>query len=207
MAYGVSHPEACLGFVLRGVFLMQDIELEWLLKGVNQYFPELWFPLMEKLLKAAGKKIEASSLTYQDILELIEQVLHSGDAKKIETVLVGFGQFEQDILTLLPENNFQVTIEHCRTVAKIEHHYFKNNRYEFVGMLQKLKAVQHLPCVIVQGRYDMVCPPLTAYQVYQAWPGSQLVMVPDGGHSGMDPALTTALIKATDEFKPLLQPA
>lgn len=204
MAYGVSHPNVCLGFILRGVFLLQEAELEWFLKGVHQFYPELWYPLMAKLLNAANVKKAYASLTYLDILELIDKVLHSKDEKKIEEILVALGQFEQDILTLMPEQGLQVTIEHCRNIAKIEHQYFINNRAEFAGMLEKLKRVQHLPCIIVQGRYDMVCPPVTAYQVHQAWPGSKLVMVPDGGHSAMDPAMTRALVETVDQIKSLL---
>lgn len=208
MAYGVTHPSRCLGFILRGIFLMQESEINWFLCGTRQHFPDYWTPLMQKLLAATGKSTTpVEALSYQDILNLLEQLLHSDNKEAADEVFASFGRFEQDIMTLLPIADLKSSAEDCRTIAKLEHHFFAHNQHEFDGFLTKLKAVQHLPCTIVHGRYDMVCPPLSAYQVHQAWPGSKLVMVPDGGHSAMDPAITRALVVATDAFRDSRQSA
>ncbi len=157
MAYGVAHPDRCLGFILRGVFLMRDFEIDWFLKGVRIFFPEL-----ASLQQSAP------------------------------------AEFEQHIMTLLPSTQLKFDPKQTELISKIEEHYFKNQRHELMGLLDRLKAIAHLPCTIVQGRYDMVCPPITAYEVHQAWPGSKLVMVPDGGHSASDPGMTSALVQATE---------
>lgn len=205
MAYGVVHPDHCLGFILRGVFLMSPSEIAWFLVGTRQFYPELWAPLMLKLLKACGKTHEnLDTLAYIDILNLLETLLHSGQSDLADEVFQAFGQFEQDLMTLLPQDRFEATAEHCKTVAKIEQHFFKHNYPETAHLLEQLVKVKHLPCTIVQGRYDVVCPPITAYKVHQIWQGSKLVMVPNGGHSAMDPAIAEALVQATDEFKEII---
>ncbi len=196
IAYGIAHPQPCLGFILRGVFLMRETELQWFFNQVHYFFPELWYPLMQKLGHPSPE-----NLSCYEIMDLIQEVLDSGNQKRIEEVLYAFGHFEASIMTLLPKDLPNLSPALVEQIAKIEHHFFSKNRHETIDLLEKIDQVKHLPCIIVQGRYDMICPPITAYEVHQAWTGSKLVMVPKGGHSALDPAMTNALLTATEAFK------
>ena len=87
-------------------------------------------------------------------------------------------------------------------IARLEAHYFLHAGFLEDGqLLQGMAAIRHLPAVIVQGRYDMVCPPVTAYRLHHAWPGSQLVLVDDAGHSAGEPGNRAALVAATESWK------
>ena len=89
-------------------------------------------------------------------------------------------------------------------LARIEAHYFVNGMFLDFDLLSEVTKISHLPCVIVQGRYDMVCPMVTARELHLAWPGSRLVIINDAGHSAMEPGIRAALVGATERLKTLI---
>lgn len=184
---------------------MTDAELAWFFTGTRRFFPELWEPLMQRLCEAThNEKSSLEHLNFESVLSMMHILLDANDPVQINDVLRLFGEFEEKLMTLLPRQYLSNQTDDNINIARIEHHYFQNNRAEASQLLEKLQFIQHLPCIIVQGRYDMICPPFAAFQVKQRWPQAELIIVPNGGHSGSDPAIKQALLEATEEFKGLI---
>ena len=156
---------------------------------------------MQKLLTATGKSATTiETLSYTDILNLLERLLHSDNKEAADEVFTGFGRFEQDIMTLLPTADLKSSAEDCRTIAKLEHHFFTHNQHEFDGFLEKLKLVQHLPCTLVHGRYDMACQVQNAWDLAQVWPEAELHIIEGAGHSFDEPGILDQLIRTNQRF-------
>ncbi len=204
VAYGVEYPQQCFGFILRGMFLMRDFEVEWFIHQVRYFCPQEWYTFIDALLALSGTEIaNKNNLLAAEIMEIMQYVLEQGDAEKINAMFAELSCFEDKIMLLTPQQERRAPIDMMVVVGRLEHHYFHNNRHEAIGLLDKIERIKHLPCIIVQGRYDVVCPPITAYDVHQAWPGSQLNLV-IGGHAGSDPAVAQGLVDAMETFKTLI---
>ncbi len=205
LAYAEAHPERCLGFVLRGIFLGRKTEIDWFLNGMQKVFPEAWTTFMSALPEPE----RASPLTsyYRRLLDP-DPAIHLPAAR-------AWSRYEGACSTLMPSPETVASFGEeamAYSLARIEAHYLINDNFlENDALLDSLHRITHLPCTIVQGRYDMICPIKTAHELHQSWPGSRLVVVPDAGHSAMDPGTRAALVRATEtwkqEFAHLLTPA
>lgn len=191
LSYGEAHPDACLGFILRGIFLMREEEIKWFLEGVRVFYPEAW----EKLSSACN------ATDYKTMLKHMEQIYKSAPVEQQKDFAYLYAAFESGLSTLLPEPMILYRHDNSLGLAKLEFHYFYHQRKDFEHLLKDVSRIKHLPCTIIQGRYDMVCPPISAYELHKAWPGSELVMVPNAGHSASEPSIVEALVKATEKFK------
>ena len=195
LAYAIKFEEYTKGLILRGVFLSRKQELEWFLNEVDQFFPELHAVLLNH--KPHIDKFNLVS-SYVDLVfsENLEQ------AKK---AAVAWNTFEGSILRMIPSetnenNNIDFDFELAR--AKVQLHYISNNCFiDGEDILKQITILKNKPVAIVQGRYDMVCPPKTAYEVAQKMPQAEVVMVPDAGHSASEEGTLNGLIKATEKFK------
>ena len=195
LAYAIKFEEYTKGLILRGVFLSRKQELDWFLNEVDQFFPELHAVLLNH--KPHINKFNLVS-SYVDLVfsENLEQ------AKK---AAVAWNTFEGSILKMIPSetnenNNINFDFELAR--AKVQLHYISNNCFiDGEDILKQINILKNKPVVIVQGRYDMVCPPKTAYEVAQKMPQAEVVMVPDAGHSASEEGTLNGLIKATEKFK------
>jgi proline iminopeptidase len=193
--YGEAYPTACLGFVLRGIFLGTQEELENVY-AMNDIFPDLhdelrqFIPLEEQndLLTAYHKRLfdidpaiaipAAKSFTKYDLMASF--LMHS--AEKVEPLL----QDEKFVLGL----------------SRLFTHYAINHCFvEEAQIISDLPKIHHLPAIIVQGRYDIICRPKAAYKLHQDWAGSKLVLVQDAGHASIEPGVAKALVGSTEEFK------
>ncbi len=195
LAYGQTHPEACLGFVLRGIFLCTQAEIAWFLNGMGWFFPEAH-------AQFAGAVPEAERA---DLLGAYCRRLFEGShAQNVEAARRWSG-YEGHCLHLLPDPAAIEAVEApevALSVGRLEAHYFRHAGFFTPDqLLQGLPRIQHLPAVIVQGRYDVVCPPATAWRLHQAWPGSRLQMVDAAGHSAFEPGIEAALVRATNQFR------
>lgn len=196
IAYGEAHPESCLGFILRGIFLMRDKELEWFLGGgVKTVYPEVW-----------EKYVNFIPVAERDnLLEAYRRRLNNPDPAIHMPAAKAFSRFEAEISTLLPsEKLVQSYLDdvHALGMARIEVDYCSQKFPELgEALLSNLHQIKHLPAIIVQGRYDMCCPAISAYELAQAWPESELVMVPDSGHSAFEPNTARELVGAMERFK------
>jgi proline iminopeptidase len=196
LAYGEAHPNTCLGFVLRGIFLGNQDEIDWFLHDMRKFFPQAhedfvgWIPEQERddILTAYENRLfaddrdirmdaarhwfrytEACSLLRQDP-ELIEE------AVKNEPVVYGTG--------------------------RLDAFYFRNRMFlEADQLIANIGRIAHLPAMIVQGGHDVIAPPESAYRLHRAWPGSVLHIVPDAGHSPGEPGTRAKLIHALELFK------
>lgn len=195
LAYGESHPESCLGFILRGIFLGRTQELDWFLYGMRAVFPETWRRFVEPLTERERKDILVSY--YRRLLDPDPSV-HMPAAR-------AWSAYEGACSTLLPSPETVAAFSSdglAYALARIETHYFVNREhFGFDSLLDDIGRIRHLPGVIVQGRYDMVCPIVTADELHREWPEAEYVVVPDAGHSAMEPGIRGALVRATERFK------
>ncbi len=195
LAYGQEHPSRCLGFILRGIFLGRARELDWFLYGLRTVFPEAWRKFVEPLTEAERG----------DILHSFHRRLLDPDKSVHMPAARAWSGYEGACSTLLPNPETIAAFSGASmafSLARIETHYFVNGLFmSDNGLIENIDRIRHLPCVIVQGRYDMVCPVVTADELYAAWPEADYVIVPDAGHSAMEPGIRSALIRATERFK------
>jgi proline iminopeptidase len=197
IAYGERHPDACLALVLRGIFLCTRVEIDWFLYGIRTVFPEPWavfsgyIPEGEQgdLLAAYGRRLMDP-----------DPGVHMPAARV-------WSAYEASCSTLLP--NPEVVADFSEDtvalgLARIEAHYFANDIFMPPGgLMRDIDTVRHIPGVIVQGRYDMVCPVVTAEALRQAWPEADYRLVHDAGHSAMEPGIRAELVSAMERFKTL----
>lgn len=199
LAYGEAYPERCLGFVLRGIFLGTSRELDWFLYGMRTVFPDIWQRLVEPLDN--GER--------GDILAAYHRRLMNPDKSVHMPAARAWSAYEGACSTLLPSPETVAafsgdTLAH--SLARIEAHYFVNKLFlEDDQILAGVDRIRHLPGVIVQGRYDMVCPIVTANALHEAWPEADYVVIPDAGHSAMEPGIRAALVRTTDRLKQSLR--
>lgn len=197
IAYALKHTQHVTGLILRGIFLSRNSELNWFLNDVRAFYPEPWEVLCDFL--------PADSRT--NPIDAYEKLIFSDDAAINIPAAIQWNQFESSIMTLLPrpasEQEIDGPVELAR--ARVQIHYIQQQC--FVGkrdlLAEAKEKLPQLPTIIVQGRYDMVCPPITAWELKRAMPHAELHFVDDAGHSAMESGTTSALIAATEKFKNL----
>jgi proline iminopeptidase len=195
LAYGEAHPERCLGFVLRGIFLCTREEIDWFLNGVRWFFPEVHEEFLARLPEQERG----------DVLQAYAKRLFSDDPAVYAPAARAWSRYEGSCLFLRPD---PAAIEDFSSdavslgIGRLEAHYFLHGGFFSEDQLiRNLDRIRHLPAVIVQGRYDVVCPPLSAYRLHAAWPEAKLHMIADAGHAGVEPGIAAALVAATEQFR------
>ncbi|PHV33943.1 prolyl aminopeptidase [Janthinobacterium sp. BJB312] len=193
LAYGQAHPEACLGFVLRGIFLCTQAEIDWFIEGVRWFYPELYAEF------AAPIPPEERG----DLLAAYVKRILSSDPAVYWPAARAWSRFEGRRVYLMPQPEDAPNDALDLGVGRLESHYMANlGFFEEDQLIRNMGRIAHLPAVIVQGRYDAICPPLSAYRLQQAWPGAQLEMIPDAGHGALEHGIASALVRATERFVP-----
>ena len=195
LAYGQVHPTHCTGFVLRGIFLCTAAEIDWFLNGIRWMFPDAHARFVAPIPEADRG----------DLLKGFCTQLFGADMAAGVTAARAWGRYEGSIINLLPnaEVEDQFGSEAVALgVGRLEAHYFSHDSFLSEDQLiRNVDRIRHLPCVIVQGRYDVICPPLSAWRLHQAWPEASFHMIPDAGHGAFEPGIAAALVRATDQFK------
>ena len=193
LAYGQAHPAACLGFVLRGIFLCTQAEIDWFIEGVRWFYPELYEEF------AAPIPAEERG----DLLAAYVKRILSSDPAVYWPAARAWSRFEGRRVYLMPQPEDAPNDALDLGVGRLESHYMANlGFFEEDQLIRNMGRIAHLPAVIVQGRYDAICPPLSAYRLQQAWPGAQLEMIPDAGHGALEHGIASALVRATERFVP-----
>jgi proline iminopeptidase len=196
LAYAESHPERCLGLILRGIFLLRRKELLWFYQeGASAIFPDLWESFLAPI-----PEVERG-----DLMSAYHRRLTSPDAETRTAAAKAWSVWEGATSKLLVDRAAIEKFggsEYALAFARIECHYFVHGAFlrSETHLLDDVGKIAHLPVVIVQGRYDVVCPAMSAWALHKAWPGSELVIVPDAGHSMKEPGIISALVEATDAF-------
>jgi proline iminopeptidase len=193
--YAQTHPGRCIGLVLRGIFLCRREEIQWFLYGVRKVFPEAWRAFSGFLPEAERHDILAA---YYNRLVNPDPRIHMPAAR-------AWSIYEGACSTLLPNPETVATFGEDRLalgLARIEAHFF--SRHLFSGendLIRQVAKIRQLPGIIVQGRYDMVCPIRSADELANAWPEAKYVIVPDAGHSAMEPGIREQLVQATEQMR------
>ena len=196
LAYAETHPTSVTELVLRGIFTLRKSELDWFYEGqgANQLFPDLWESFLEPIPVAERG----------NLIDAYRRRLNDPDPAVHEPAAVAWSTWEASTITLLSRPDVVATFAAPRyavAFARIENHYFVHHGFFDEGQLiRDAHLLAGIPAVIVQGRYDICTPPITAWDLHRAWPEADFVMVPDAGHSYDEPGILTALIEATDRF-------
>jgi len=196
LAYAQSHPERVTELVLRGIFLLRAQELQWFYQhGASELYPDAWQHYLAPIPDAER----------HDLISAFHSRLTSEDPEVRLSAARAWSVWEASTSFLIQNEDFMAQLdepEAALAMARIECHYFVNGGF-FESPNQILEAVdkiRHIPCVIVQGRYDVVCPPTTAWDLHRAWPEADFKLIANAGHSAFDPANAAALIAATNRF-------
>lgn len=197
LAYAETHPERCLGLILRGIFLTRRKELLWFYQsGASEIFPDFWERYRDEIPPEERG----------DFMTAYYKRLTSDDENVRLSAARAWSVWEGSTSKLFPSADLMDHWEGAHealSLARIECHYFMNNSF-FPSedyLLENVDKIRHLPTVIVQGRYDVVCPATSAWDLHRAFPEAKLIIVPDAGHSVSEPGITDALITAMDEIK------
>ncbi|MFZ6772163.1 prolyl aminopeptidase [Undibacterium sp. SXout7W] len=197
LAYGQAFPEHCLGFVLRGIFLCTKSEVEWFVNGMKWFYPEVHQRFAEGVPEAErGNLLQA----YVKRLFCDDPAIYTEAARH-------WSRYEGSCLFLKPQADAIENFESDTVslgIGRLEAHYMLNGAFmEEDQLISNIGKIRHLPAVIVQGRYDVICPPVSAYRLHQAWPEAAFHMVGDAGHAAMEPGIASCLVEATEQFKQL----
>jgi proline iminopeptidase len=195
LAYAEHHPERCHALVLRGIFLGRPEEIDWFLHGIRHFFPEPWRAFAHFIPEEERNDLLAA---YHRRLVDPDPAVHLPAARR-------WSVYEGSCSTLLPNPALVADFAADRValgLARIEAHYFVNRLFLPDGfLLANVGRVRHIPAVIVQGRYDAVCPPSTADDLRRAWPEAECHFVPDAGHSAFEPGIRSRLVGAMDALR------
>jgi proline iminopeptidase len=197
LTYAINHPEHCAGLILRGIFLTRRKELLWFYQsGASEIFPDFWEHFV--------KPIPADER--HDFMAAFYKRLTSEDkAVRLEAARA-WSVWEGATSKLYPSSDLMEHWEgehEALQLARIECHYFTNNSF-FPSenyLLENVDKIRHIPTVIVQGRYDVVCPMTSAWELHKAFPEAEFTVVPDAGHSVSEPGITSALVDAMDKIR------
>ncbi len=195
IAYSEAHPERCMALVMRGIFLCRRQEIEWFLNGMGTLFPEHWRDFVSQLPEAERG----------DLLTNFYRVLTAPDPLVHMPAARAWSIYEGRCATLLPDPDVVADFaddDKALSLARIEAHYFINDIFlPLNALLDNIRVLRDIPAVMVQGRYDIVCPLITADTVAQAWPEADYRIIPDAGHMVMEPGILAALIEVMEDFK------
>lgn len=196
LAYSQTHPDRCSGLILRGIFMLRPQEIRWFYQeGASYLFPDAWQHYLAPIPAAERG----------DLLSAYYRRLASADAKICQQAAKAWSVWEASTSKLIPDAQLIDRFEEsdfATAFARIECHYFINGGFFEPAdqLLQNVARIHHIPAVIVQGRYDIVCPMISAWELHQAWPEATFIVVPDAGHSATEPGIVHALVEASDRF-------
>jgi proline iminopeptidase len=197
LAYAETHPERCRALVLRGIFLCRKSEIDWFLYGIRNIFPEAWRAF-------AGFIPERER---NDLLDAYYRRLVDPNPAVHLPAARAWSTYEGACSTLLPSPETVAAFGEDRMavgLARIEAHFFRHDIFlPENSLLANAGKLRRIPATIVQGRYDMVCPIVTADDLARAWPEADYMVIPDGGHSAMEPGIRAALVAAMEKYKRL----
>ena len=196
LAYAQSHPQRVTELVLRGIFLIQREEIDWFHNGgCARFHPELWEAFVAPIpVEERGDMVAA----YHKRLFGEDDAIRRACAR-------AWSRWEGSTVTMAPNPQRVHAVtndDYALAFARIEAHYFINGGFmeEDGQLLRDIGRINHLPCTIVQGRYDVVTPPISAWRLHKSWPGSKLVIAPDAGHAVSETGIASALVTATDSY-------
>ncbi|MBK7843162.1 MAG: prolyl aminopeptidase [Bdellovibrionales bacterium] len=201
LAYAETHPDRVRGLILRGIFLCRPKEIEWFYqKGADSIFPDAWEKYLAPI--SQDERHNLVSAYYRRLTDENKEVrLQAARAWSIWEASTSFLYQDQEVIGTFSEPEFATAF------ARIECHYFVNNAFlkSDNWLLENIGRIRQIPCEIVQGRYDIVCPMTSAWELSRAWPEAKLHIIPDAGHSAMEEGIRSRLIEITERMALLNQ--
>ena len=192
LVYAQEHAKRVQALILRGVFLMTQPELDWFYGGgAGQFWPDLWANFTNMVPEAERG----------DMIAAYHRRLFSGDLTRESRFGRAWANWENALASINSEGvSGDSPSDYSRAFARLENHYFTHAGFLSVDqqILPRMDRIAHIPGVIVQGRYDMICPPAAAYALAQRWPKAQLTFVPLAGHALSEPGISAELVRAMD---------
>jgi proline iminopeptidase len=199
VGYAITHPDRVKGLVLRGIFLCRPSEIEWLYQqGAHRLYPDAWENYLAPIPVAE----------HGDLVKAYYQRLTSLDAAVRVEAAKAWSVWEAATSKLIPDTQLMEDFEEdefALAFARIECHYFSHNSFFATDnyLLENVEKIRHIPCRMVHGRYDVVCPVISAWDLKKAYPEAHLTIIPDAGHSAMEPGILHELIHSTQLFRSL----
>ena len=196
LAYAQAHPKSVSELVLRGIFLLREEELHWFYQdGASRIFPEAWSGFLDIIDEDKRDNLMSS---YHEIFK-------SDNKEKRLKAAIAWSKWEAATSSLAYKPSLVEEFsnpEFALAFALIENHYFMNKGWFKTEnqIIESIDIIRSIPAVIVQGRYDVVCPMKTAWELSEAWPEAELIVAPGSGHTAFEKEITHALISATDKF-------
>lgn len=196
LSYAITHPIRVLSLVLRGIFLVRKKEISWFYQhGASLFYPEEWEHFLAPIPKDER----------HDLVTAYHKRLNSVDKKVLEEAARAWSRWEGATSKLRKDDKMieKYASDHfAYAFARIENHYFYHHAFfdDDNWILNNVKQIQHIPGVIVQGRYDMPCPPESAYLLHKAWPKAEFLMIEAAGHAASEPPIAQALVDATNQI-------
>ena len=196
LAYAQAHPKSVSELVLRGIFLLRKEELRWFYQdGASRIFPEAWSGFLDIIDEDKRNNLMSS---YHEIFK-------SDNKEKRLKAAIAWSKWEAATSSLAYKPSLIEEFsnpEFALAFALIENHYFVNKGWFKTEnqIIENIDIIRSIPAVIVQGRYDVVCPMKTAWELSEAWPEAELIVAPASGHTAFEKEITHALISATDKF-------
>ena len=192
LLYAQRHPEKVAYLVLRGVFLMTAAELNWFYSGgARQFFPDQWERFVTPIPEAERG----------ELIRAYNRRLFSGDMAQETRFARAWASWENALASIEHEGPpGESPAEYARAFARLENHYFINHGFleRDDQILRDMPAISDLPATIVQGRYDMICPPVSAWKLAERWRRAELRLIPQAGHALSEPAISAELVRTTN---------
>lgn len=193
LAFAQTHPEKVSGLILRGVFLGRQAELDWFYSGgAGRFFPDLWARFCDPIPESEQVNMIAA----------YHKRLFSDDIGQQERYALPWLLWENALAGLQSNPSSGAPSEYARAFARLENHYFANKCFlEEDQLLRNRHRIEHLPAVVVQGRYDMVCPPVSAFALAKGWEQCDLRIIPASGHALSEPQITAELVRVMNGIR------
>lgn len=197
LAYSEKHPDAVRALILRGIFLCRKKEIDWFYQsGASAIFPDMWQHYLDVIPEDERG----------DMLSAYHKRLTGDDEAERLRAARAWSIWEASTSKLYPDVRLMDEFEEAHlalSLARIEAHYFVNNAFFDTDnyLIENINTIRHIPTIIIQGRYDVVCPMMSAWELHEAFPEAELNIVPDAGHSSLEFGISAALIEAADKFR------
>ena len=195
LIYSINFPEHVVGLILRGIFMMTKKELDWFYKkgGASLFWPEKWNAFVEMI----------PQIEHKNIIKAYNKRLFHKSKQIREKFSISWLNWENSLASMQNSHKINPPINYALAFSRIENHYFYNKGFlesdDYI--INNVKKFSNIPGIIIQGRYDMVCPPKSAYRLYSDWSKSELNLIDFSGHAMSEPKISQELVKATEKFK------
>jgi proline iminopeptidase len=203
LAYAQTHPQTCLSLTLRGVFMLRASEVEWFVHGLRNFAPQSWEQFVGFLPESLRADICNGYWTQlnHELPEIRMAAANSWASYEARSVSLrsNAAASAPGAASASPPVLSASASQSAVGLARLEVHYMRSNRFvPDDALLRGVERIRHIPCAIVQGKYDLLCPPITAATLHSAWPESTLQIIEDAGHSAFEPGIRAALVGIMD---------